>query len=300
MLSCSAVKQTTLPSWYQAAQQNIVNTANAAQTASPNFANTTAQNAVNTLQGSNNPFTQAQGTLGTIASGAANPWTTNAQGQVTPNTCTAMGGLYAAQRQQLNQLLPTTVAPCQANAVASGNFGSLRGQTAVDTAKTNAFDTLAAQQMASALQNQATGVNAASGLSSSGAQGINAALTTGTAQMNAPYTSASNYANIINAVNAPNTVTTQQQMSPLAAANTIYGTACKLACSVTGKNILCMLGVTSKGGVTGTTATTCSTTGCSSVSLNNGNGSVSTSSPISCQYCSVSTCKAGGLVGRKR
>jgi hypothetical protein len=215
-----------------------------------------------------------------------------------------MGGLYAAQRQQLNQLLPTTVAPCQANAVASGNFGSLRGQTAVDTAKTNAFDTLAAQQMASALQNQATGVNAASGLSSSGAQGINANLTTGTAQMNAPYTSASNYANIINAVNAPNTVTTQQQLSPLAAANTIYGTACKLAASTTGKNILCMLGVTSKGGVTGsgtgTTATTCSTTGCSSVSLNCGNGSVSTSLPISCQYCSVSTCKAGGLVGRKR
>jgi hypothetical protein len=216
LLSSTNQQQTTLPSWYDAAQQNIVKQAGTALGQAPTFGQTTSQGAVNTLQGANNPFAQAQTNLNAISSGAVNPFTTNpTTGQVTPNTNTALGGLFQAQNQQLNQLLPTMVAPTEANAIGSGNFGSLRGQTAVDTAKTNAFDTLAAQQMQAALQNQQTGATAATGLGNVGAQGITAGLTTGAAQMNAPFQGATNYANLVNSINVPGTVSVQNQMSPL-------------------------------------------------------------------------------------
>ena len=216
MLTDTNQVQTTLPSWMDTAQQNVINKAGGASSAAPAFGQTTAQNAVNTLQGPANPFTQAQGSLNTIASGAANPWITDpTTGQVTPNTQTALGGLFQAQNQQLNQLMPTTIAPTQATGIGTGGFGGLRAQTAVDTAKTNAFDTLAAQQMQAALQNQSTGAQAAGALGNVGAQGVTAGLTTGAAQMNAPYQSALNYANLVNSVNAPTTVSQQNQMSPL-------------------------------------------------------------------------------------
>ena len=116
--------QTTLPSWYDAAQQNVANQATTALGAAPSFGNTVAQGAVNTLQGPNDPFAQAQANLNTIGQGAVNPWNTDpTTGQVTPNTNTAMGGLFQAQNQQLNQLLPTTLAPIQAQGIGSGGFG---------------------------------------------------------------------------------------------------------------------------------------------------------------------------------
>ena len=222
-LESSNQVQTTLPSWYDAAQQNVNSQAGSALSSAPNFGDTTAQGAVNTLQGNANPFTQAQGALNTIAQGAANPWITDASGNVNPNTNTALGGLFAAQSQQLNQLMPTTLAPSQAAGIGSGNFGSLRGQTAVDTAKTNAFDTLAAQQMAAALQNQQTGASAGSALGAVGGQGITADLSTGAAQMNAPYQNALNYANIVNSLNVPGTTTQQTQESPLQMISSLAG-----------------------------------------------------------------------------
>ena len=217
MLASTDQVQTTLPTWMDTAQQNVISQAGTAQGAAPAFGQTAAQGAVNTLQpGATNPFTQAQGSLNTIASGAANPWITDpTTGAVTPNTQTAMGGLFQAQNQQLNQLLPYQTAGTEAGAIGSGNFGSLRGQTAVDTSRANTFDTLAAQQMQAALQNQSTGATAAGTLGNVANQGITAGLTTGAAQMNAPYQGALNYANLINSVNAPTTVSQQNQMSPL-------------------------------------------------------------------------------------
>ena len=230
--------ETTLPSWMDAAQQNVVSQAGSALGAAPTFGQTTAQGAVNTLQGPNNPFTQAQGSLSQIASGAANPWITDpTTGAVTPNTNTAMGGLFSAQQNQLNQLLPTYNASTEAGAIGSGNFGSLRGQTAVDTSMANALATLQAQQMQSALQNQETGATAGGALGNVGAQGITAGLTTGTAEMNAPFQAPNNYANIVNAVNAPTTASLQNQQSPLQMISSLAGapaTAGNLLSSVFG------------------------------------------------------------------
>lgn len=247
LFSNTAVTQTTLPSWYDTAQQNIVNQAGTAQAAAPSFGQTTAQGAVNTLTGPANPFTQAQNTLQQISSGAANPWITDASGNVTPNTNTALGGLFAAQNQQLNQLMPNVTAPAQANAIASGNFGSLRGQTAVNKAKADAIANLTAQQLASALQNQQTGSQAAANLGNVGAQGITAGLTTGTAQMNAPFQGLTNYANLINSIQAPATASQQTQLSPLnmlgSAGSAVTGVLGALSKSQGGMDLLNSLGL---------------------------------------------------------
>ena len=206
---------TTLPSWFDQAQQNVVNQAGTALSNAPQLSQTTAQGAINTLQGPNNPFTQAQNTLGSISSGAANPWMTDSSGNVTPNTNTAMGGLFAAQNQQLKQLLPTYQAPTEGSNIASGNFGSLRGQTAMDTAAANAFANLNAAQMQAALQNQQTGVTAAANQGNVAQQGIQNAMQVGQTQMAAPFTNAANYGNILAGLNVPGTQTTTSAPSVL-------------------------------------------------------------------------------------
>jgi len=221
LMSDTQQTSTTMPAWYDQAQQNIMSQGNAALGGAPAFANTTAQGAVNTLQGANNPFSQAQGSLQQIATGAANPWITDASGNITPNTDTAMGGLFAAQNQQLNQLMPDYTAPAEAGAIGSGNFGSLRGQTAVQKAKGDAFSKLNASQLQAALTNQQTGVSAGTALGNVGSQGINSAMNVGTAQMNAPFTNVSNYANLLGSMQVPTTTQSQVQYSPLSQAGAV-------------------------------------------------------------------------------
>ena len=210
-----AQQTTTMPEWYDTAQQNIVSQAGAAVDKMPTLQNTVAGQAINNLGGANNPFMQAQGTLGQIATGAANPWITGANGQVTPNTNTALGGLFQAQNQQLNQLMPQYTAPVQGANVGSGNFGSLRGMTAYDKAMGDAQAALFAQQMDAALKNQATGVNAATGMGSVGSQGTTAMTTLGQAQQSDPFTAAANYGKIVGGITAPTTVQNTTQLSPL-------------------------------------------------------------------------------------
>ena len=248
LLSNTQTTSTTLPAWYDQAQQNIINQGNTAAGAAPQLNQTVAQGAINTLQpGASNPFTQAQGTLQQISSGAANPWITDASGNVTPDTSTAMGGLFQAQDQQLNQLMPNYTAPVEGAGIASGNFGSLRGMTAVDKAKTDAMSTLDAQQMQSALTNQQTGSQAAANLGSVAGQGISSAMNVGTAQQNAPFQTVGNQASLLGTLQAPTTVNNQTQMSPL-------GQIATLGNAVTGgtaglNSLLGTLGVT--GGLSG-------------------------------------------------
>lgn len=247
IISNTSQQTTTMPTWYDTAQQNIVNQAQQAAAAAPTPQQTVGQQAVNALSGPTNAFTQATGTLQGIASGAANPWITNpTTGQVTPDTSTALGGLFQAQNQQLNQLLPTTIAPQQAGAIGSGNFGSLRGQTAVDTAKANALAQLQAQQMQAALQNQQTGVAAGSAAGNVAQQNINNLLTTGQYQQAAPLTNVSNLGKIIGGIQAPTTVSNQTQLSPL---NQIAGLVSALGGQSGSSGILGSLGVS--GGLTG-------------------------------------------------
>jgi hypothetical protein len=212
----TANQSTSMPAWYDTAQQNIVSQAGTASGAMPSLQNTVAGQAINNLQGPNNPFMQAQGTLGQIGSGAANPWLTDAStGQVTPNTQTAMGGLFQAQNQQLNQLMPQYTAPVEGGNIATGNFGGLRGQTAVNKAMGDAQAALFAQQMQAALQNQQTGVQAAQGLGQVGSTGTTSMLGLGQAQQSDPFTAAANYGKIVGGIQAPTTVSNRTQLSPL-------------------------------------------------------------------------------------
>lgn len=239
MIMNTAQQTTTLPTWFDSAQQNVVNQANAAFNAAPTPQNTVAQNAVNQMSGANNAFTQATGTLQNIATGAANPWITGANGQVTPNTNTALGGLFQAQNQQLNQLMPNVTAPVQGVNVGTGNFGSLRGQTAYNKAIGDAQAALAAQQMQAALQNQQTGVQAAQGAGNVAQQGINNALTVGQYQQAAPFTNVSNYGKVLGGIQAPTTVSNQTQLSPL---NQIAGAMALLSGTKEGTGLLSGVG----------------------------------------------------------
>jgi hypothetical protein len=257
---------TSLPDWYTTAQQNLVNQATSNAAAAPQLSQTVGQNAINTLSGPNNPFTAATGTLQNIASGAANPWITNpTTGAVTPNTNTALGGLFQAQDQQLNQLLPTTLAPTEAANIGSGNFGGLRGSTAVNTAKANALATLNTAQNQAALQNQQTGVTAAANEGNVAQQGITNAMNVGQAQMTAPFTSTANLGNILASVNAPSTVTATQTPSVLqqltgvgttavGGLNALYGTS-------GANNLLTSLGKSIASGLGGLTGSGTDTTG---------------------------------------
>jgi hypothetical protein len=246
IISNTAQQQTTLPAWFDTAQQNVVSQAGNAMNAAPTPQNTVAQQAVNQLSGPTNAFTTAGGTLQSIASGAANPWITNAAtGQVTPNTNTALGGLFQAQDQQLQQLMPNITAQANANAIGSGNFGSLRGDTAYNKAIGDAILQQNAAQYQAALQNQATGVNAASGAGNVAQQGINNLLTTGQYQQAAPFTNVSNYGKVLGGIQAPTTVSNQTQLSPL---NQVGGLIAALGGTGSGTGILNSLGIK---GITG-------------------------------------------------
>jgi len=207
---------TSLPSWYDTAQQNLVSGAQTAANTAPQLSGTVAQGAINTLSGPNNPFTSATNTLGNIAAGAANPWITNPDtGAVTPNTNTAMGGLFAAQKQQLEGEMPYIQAQAGAPGIGSGNFGSLRGQVATDMATGDALNKLFSNQQQAALQNQQTGVTAAANQGNVAQQGISNAMNVGKEQMVAPFTTQANLGNILASINAPSTVNTTQTPSLL-------------------------------------------------------------------------------------
>ena len=245
IITNKAMQQTTLPAWFDTAQQDVVSKAGTAYTAAPAPSATVAQNAVSRLSGTTNPFQQATDTVQSIATGAANPWITSPTGQITPNTQTALGGLFQAQNQQLEQLLPNITAPVQGANIASGQFGSLRGQTAVDKAKADAQAQLFSQQMQAALQNQATGVNAASTAGNLTQQEIKNMIETGQYQQAAPFMNVANLGKVLGGIQAPTTVTNQTQLSPL---NQIGGLISLLSGSTgSGGGVLGQLGV--KGGL---------------------------------------------------
>lgn len=246
IITNKAMQQTTLPSWFDTAQQNVVNQATSAFGAAPTPQNTVAQNAVSQLSQPNNAFQQAAGTAQSIASGAANPFIVNqATGQVSPNVNTALGGLFQAQNQQLNQLMPNITAPVTGAAIGSGQFGSLRGQTAANKAMADAQAQLAAQQMQAALQNQSTGVNAASTVGNLAQQDIKNLLEVGQYQQASPFMNVANMGKVLGGIQAPTTVTNQTQLSPL---NQIGGLISLLSGSTgSGGGVLGQLGV--KGGL---------------------------------------------------
>lgn len=245
LLSNTAEQRTSMPSWYDTAQQNIVSGATGAYGAAPAPTATVGQKAADILGAPTNAFSTAANTLQGIASGAASPWMTDASGNVVPNTSTALGGLFQAQNQQLQQLIPNITATPNASAIGSGQFGSLRGQTAANKAIADAAAQLRTQQMSAALQNQQTGVQAGLGAGTLTDEELKQLLTVGQYQQAAPYTNVANLAKVIGSVQAPTTVSSQTQLSPLNQIGALTG----LLGGSTTSNLLSSLGV--QGGLSG-------------------------------------------------
>lgn len=203
---------TTLPSWFTTAQQNLQTGANTALTGATGYGDTaTANMATNQLGAGANPFTTAMGTLQDVASGASNPWLSTGA----PDTSTALGGLFAAQNAKLDQILPQVVAKEGAAGIGGGNFGSLRGQTATNTARAGALTTLAEQQNQAALNAQTQATQAALGVGNVGSQYGTTALNTSNQQMLGDLTATAKYADILNQLGTtmPKTATETTQGS---------------------------------------------------------------------------------------
>lgn len=213
-ISNEATQSTSMPTWFDTAQQKVVTDASGAIV--PTLENTSAGAAIKQFQeGGTNPFAQAQGTLNTIASGAANPWLVSDTGQVTPNTSTAMGGLFQAQNQALEQLMPQYTAPVEGANIASGQFGSLRGQTAVNKAMADAQSKLFADQMQAALQAQGVGAQAAGSLGQVGSQGVETMTKLGQAEQSDPFFASSALSKILGSMQIPTTTKNVTNLSPL-------------------------------------------------------------------------------------
>jgi hypothetical protein len=214
-LSTATSKTTTsMPSWYNQAQQQAITGATSAASAAPALQNTAAQTAVDMFSNAaTNPYMQGQQVLGQIAQGAVNPFTTttDAAGNMitAPNVSTPMGGLFAAQQQYLNELMPSIDATATAPYLAGGGFGSRMNLSALGQARSQAANELFKNQMQSALSGQQIGASAASGLGNIGTQQLEGALKTGTYETSQPFASSQNLAAILSQINPQKTQTTE-------------------------------------------------------------------------------------------
>lgn len=215
LITDKEIETTTLPSWYDQAQQRTV--AKGITADSPEIADTAAQTAVDVFADDDkSPFKTGQSILTSIGEGAANPWLVSEDQQtVTPNVKTALGGLYKAQQDYLKEIMPDLDATSAAGAISGGGFGSRMNLSALANARANAAADLFQKQMQSALQAQQTGVSAGAALGNIANQEVQSALNTGTYQQNAPYASALNLANIISKLQAPTTRTTSREVGGL-------------------------------------------------------------------------------------
>jgi hypothetical protein len=165
-----------MPSWFTNAQSGIANTAGQVYGATPAPGQTALAGVGQTFNAAQNPFTTAMGGLQDVYQGISTPF--NADG--TPNAQSPLGSLFASQYAKLDQILPQVTAKEGAAGIGSGNFNSLRGQTAVNTARAGALTTLAEQQNQAALNAQTQAIQALQGVGNVGSQygttGINLAV----------------------------------------------------------------------------------------------------------------------------
>ena len=139
---------TTLPSWFTTAQQAIATQAPQTYQGATAPGSTVAAGLISDLNSQTaNPFTTAISGLQTAQTANTNPFLSSGA----PNTASPLGGLFAAQNAKLDQILPELTAQVGAGGIGTGNYGSLRGQTATNTARAGALTTLAEQQNKAAI-----------------------------------------------------------------------------------------------------------------------------------------------------
>ena len=193
----STTATTTLPSWFTSAQQNIAAQAPQTYQAATAPGSTVAAGLVSNLNSPTaNPFTTAISGLQTSQTANANPFLATGA----PDTSTPLGGLFAAQNAKLDQILPQITAQVGAGGIGTGNYGSLRGQTATNTARAGALTTLAEQQNKAAIDAANQSIQAGQALGNVGAQYGTTALNTANQEMMGGLPTLAKYSDIINAM----------------------------------------------------------------------------------------------------
>jgi hypothetical protein len=248
ILSSKDVSTTAMPSWYSTATQNV---GTGASGVTPTAPGSTALPSAAGAFGPTGQFQTGTNVLQSIGQGAANPWLTSTDPttgatSVKPNTSTAMGGLFGAQQDYLNQILPDINASATAPAIGAGGFGSKMNLAGITKARGQAASDLFQKQMQSALQNQQTGVSAGAGLGNIGNQLVQSGLNTATYQQNLPYADYINQAKILQNLKPDETKVEQKQLSPV---SQIGALASALGGSGPVSNLLSSLGVS--GGISG-------------------------------------------------
>jgi hypothetical protein len=152
----SKTTTTTLPTWYNDAQKTSATAAKTALDAGKASTDTANAQLATTFGVADNPYTKSLTGMTDIISGNASAFSPDG----TPNTASPLGALFAAQNAQFNQVLPGVTAAEGATGIGSGAFGSLRGQTATNTARAGALSSLNAAQMKAMLDAQSQSIQA--------------------------------------------------------------------------------------------------------------------------------------------
>jgi len=193
----SSTVNTTLPTWFTTAQQNIATQAPQTYQAATAPGSTVAAGLISDLNSQTaNPFTTAISGLQTAQTANANPFLSTGA----PDTSTPLGGLFAAQNAKLDQILPEITAQVGAGGIGSGNYGSLRGQTATNTARAGALTTLAEQQNKAYMDAMQQSIQAGQALGNVGSQYGTTSLNTATQEMMGGLPTLAKYSDIINAM----------------------------------------------------------------------------------------------------
>jgi len=233
LVTDTATKATTLPSWYSTAQQNVVN--QAANVNAPGVEQTVAPSTLASAFGPSGTFSQSANTLQQIASGAANPWLVSGTGEISPNVNTALGGLFKAQTDYANKMMPDVEAAATAPYIGTGGFGSRMNIGAAEKAKGQFLSDLFQKQMTSALQSQQTGATAGLSAAETANKAVQDAITAATYQQNAPYAAPTNVASIIGKLGQqPTTVTSTDKLGGLNQIMGLLNAAQGMGTSLTG------------------------------------------------------------------
>jgi hypothetical protein len=208
----SSTTTTTLPSWFTTAQQNIATQAPLTYGAVTDPSKTVASGAISAFNDpTTNPFTTAISGLQASQTANAKPFLSTGA----PDTTTPLGALFASQNAKLDQILPELSSQVGAGGIASGNMGSLRGQTAINQARAGALTTLADQQNKAALEAGQQSLQAGNYLGNIGSQYGTTAANLANLEMMGGLPALAKYSDIINAMGPTTnkTVGTVQQGS---------------------------------------------------------------------------------------
>lgn len=193
----SKTTTTTLPSWFSTAQQAIGTAAPTVYGAATDPSKTVASGLVSDLNSQTaNPFTTAISGLQTAQNANLNPFLSTGG----PDTSTPLGALFASQNARLDQLLPQITSQVGAGGIGTGNYNSLRGQTATETARAGALTSLNEQQNKALMDAMGQSIQAGSVLGNVGSQYGTTALNTATQEMMGGLPALSKYSDIINAM----------------------------------------------------------------------------------------------------